>query len=85
MLPQIWGHSQEFFALGKTVQTAQKLWGSTGYSGERAPMTQNARGIEECLYYTWLLPAQNHLSAPDVLVEKKVTREQSEFRNYNIN
>lgn len=43
MLLQIWGYSQEFFALGKTVQTAQKLWGSTGYSGERAQMAPKCK------------------------------------------
>lgn len=32
---QICGHSQEFFALGKTVRAAQNPWDSTGHSGER--------------------------------------------------
>ena len=45
---QICGHAQEFFALGKTVRTAQKLWDPTGHSGERgqtAPRSKRHRRV----------------------------------------
>lgn len=86
---QICGHSQEFFALGETARTAHNPWDSSGHSGERGQVALrhkshsrvpfNAHG---CFLHRTASLLQMRLWKKK---KRKVTREQLEFRNYNIN
>lgn len=87
MLVRICGHSQEFFALGKTVRTAQNPWDSTGHSGERGQIALRHKSHRKvsinahcCFLHRMLLSSRCACGK-----KKKKSHKGTEFRNYNIN
>lgn len=82
------GHSQEFFALGKTVRTVQNPWDSTGHSGERGQIALRIKSHRRVSFNThgcFLHRTASQLRCTCGEKKKKVTRELLEFKNYNIN